>query len=365
VAEESSSSSSSSSEDGSDDGSDDDDKDEAGASWETLPLDQSTESLGVPAQGASGGKRGPAPAGPKPKAGTSVQAAAAALQGLSLGAGAGSKAAPAPAHAAPADGKKKEIFLPHIAISRESLGASGGLRGVRPRPARPVNTALSKTLLDEFTRKQAVPAYQAMLRQRSQLPAWEHKDLLLDAIRNHQVVVVSGETGCGKSTQVPQFVLDDFLQQGRGSECNILVTQPRRISAIGVADRVASERADRLGQSVGYQIHLENKMSKATRILFCTTGILLRKLEGSLSAGADRADTGIDSISHIIVDEVHERSLESDFLLMVLRELLRTRKDLKVILMSATLNANLFADYFGNGVPAVHIPGRTFPVKVG
>lgn len=129
-------------------------------------------------------------------------------------------------------------------------------------------------------------------------------------------------------------------------------TQPRRISAIGVAERVAAERVERIGNVVGYQIRLESKMSSSTRLLFCTTGILLRRLE---------SDPDLTDVTHVIVDEVHERSEESDFLLMILRDLVRRKKDLRILLMSATLNANLFAGYFGS-VPVIDIPGRTFPV---
>lgn len=132
----------------------------------------------------------------------------------------------------------------------------------------------------------------------------------------------------------------------------IICTQPRRLSAIGVAERVAAERCERIGNIVGYQIRLENKISKATRLTFCTTGILLRRLQ---------SDPMLQTVSHIIIDEVHERSEESDFLLLILKDLLKKRKDLRVILMSATLNAKLFSDYFGY-VPVLEIPGRTFPV---
>ena len=118
-------------------------------------------------------------------------------------------------------------------------------------------------------------------------------------------------TGCGKSTQVPQYILDDWMvNASENRHCNIVCTQPRRISAMGVAERVAAERNEKVGNVVGYQIRLESKTSAMTRLLFCTTGILLRRLE---------SDTELGLVTHVIVDEVHERSEESDFLLMILK----------------------------------------------
>lgn len=127
-----------------------------------------------------------------------------------------------------------------------------------------------------------------------------------------QIVVISGMTGCGKSTQVPQYILDDWMVNTKGGSphCNVICTQPRRISAMGVAERVASERNEKVGNVVGYQIRLESKTSAMTRLLFCTTGILLRRLE---------SDPDMALVTHVIVDEVHERSEESDFLLMILK----------------------------------------------
>ena len=113
------------------------------------------------------------------------------------------------------------------------------------------------------------------------------------------------------------------------------------------------ERIEKPGEVVGYQIRLESKMSERTRLMFCTTGILLRRLEG---------EPDLNDVTHIIVDEVHERSEESDFLLMILRDTLKRRPDLRVVLMSATVNANLFSSYFNN-CPVLEIPGRTFPVQ--
>lgn len=209
-------------------------------------------------------------------------------------------------------------------------------------------------LCSKFMEKTKNPKYLSMLSFRRSLPAFNKMTEIIEAVRNNQVVIISGETGCGKSTQVPQFLLDDWLINRKdGEHFEIICTQPRKISAIGVSERVAAERAERIGETVGYQIRLESKMSQYTRLLFCTTGILLRRLE---------REPLIDSITHVIIDEVHERSEESDFLLFILKDILHQRPSLKIILMSATLNAQLFSSYFG-GVPVIEIPGRTYPVE--
>ncbi|XP_063894558.1 putative ATP-dependent RNA helicase DHX57 [Helicoverpa armigera] len=213
-----------------------------------------------------------------------------------------------------------------------------------------------KEIAKRWLEKRDNDMYNRMMSGRRKLPAWKKKNEILNTIKKSQVVVISGETGCGKSTQVPQYILDNWLEnfdKDGGDHVEIICTQPRRISAIGVADRVAEERVEKTGQVVGYQIRLESKVSSKTRLTFCTTGILLRRLE---------YDPQLKSVTHILVDEVHERSEESDFLLLILRDLIKVRKDLTVILMSATLNADLFSDYFDK-VPVLEIPGRTFPVE--
>ncbi|KIJ66186.1 hypothetical protein HYDPIDRAFT_174355 [Hydnomerulius pinastri MD-312] len=193
-------------------------------------------------------------------------------------------------------------------------------------------------------------AYKDTLASRKRLPAFSAKDEFLGALEKHRVVVVVGETGCGKTTQLPQFILDSLITAGRGSIASIVVTQPRRISAISVAARVSSERGD--DGSVGYAIRGENKQDKRTKLLFCTTGVLLRRLG---------MGDNLDNITHVVVDEVHERSVDGDFLLLELRELLATHKTLKVVLMSATINHETFVKYFNNA-PMLSIPGFTHPV---
>ncbi|KAL7133628.1 hypothetical protein ABFS83_12G154800 [Erythranthe nasuta] len=193
----------------------------------------------------------------------------------------------------------------------------------------------------------------AMLAFREKLPAFKVKADFLKAVAENQVLVVSGETGCGKTTQLPQFILEEEISSLRGASCSMICTQPRRISAISVAARISSERGEKIGETVGYQIRLESKRSAQTRLLFCTTGVLLRQLV---------QDPYLTGITHLLVDEIHERGMNEDFLLIILRDVLPRRPDLRLILMSATINADLFSKYFANA-PTIHIPGLTFPVK--
>ncbi|XP_048582367.1 ATP-dependent DNA/RNA helicase DHX36 isoform X2 [Nematostella vectensis] len=197
--------------------------------------------------------------------------------------------------------------------------------------------------------------YNEMQKFREKLPSYQMKKEILGLISTNQVVVISGETGCGKTTQVAQFILDDAIQCGNGSLCRIACTQPRRISAISVAERVAIERGEQCGGgSVGYQIRLESRLPRSRgSIIYCTTGVLQRWLV---------SDPFLKSTSHVIIDEIHERDLMSDFLLIIIRDLLPRRPDLKLVLMSATLNAEIFSTYFGK-CPMLHIPGFTYPVK--
>ena len=207
-----------------------------------------------------------------------------------------------------------------------------------------------------WSSKVSTSSYQHMLTSRMSLPIWNFKNELLDIIMDNQVVIICGETGCGKSTQVPAFILEHELSGGR--RCKVYCTEPRRISAISLARRVSEELGERKGDVgtfrslVGFAIRLESNFTSQTRLVYATTGIVMRMLEGS---------DDLEDITHLVLDEVHERSIDSDFLLIVLRKLLKRRLDLKVILMSATVNAERFSNYLG-GAPIVNVPGRTFPV---
>ncbi|KAL8653236.1 MAG: hypothetical protein Q9210_002216 [Variospora velana] len=208
-----------------------------------------------------------------------------------------------------------------------------------------------------WSHKSNTPSFSSMLQHRKCLPIWTFKDEILQTMSMHSVIIICGETGCGKSTQVPSFILEHELS--RGMACKVYCTEPRRISAISLARRVSEELGERkseVGTSrslIGYAIRLESRLVRETRLVYATTGIVIRMLESD----------GLQEITHLILDEVHERSLESDFLLIVLRRLLVKRPSLKVVLMSATVDAAKFQRYF-NGAPILTVPGRTFPVEI-
>ncbi|EFA08093.1 Dosage compensation regulator-like Protein [Tribolium castaneum] len=216
------------------------------------------------------------------------------------------------------------------------------------------DATLNQSLYEDFLQKQSSPKYMNMIAKRTKLPAFNMKDEILKVIDENQVVVISGETGCGKTTQVAQFILDDFLQKQKGSVCKVLCTQPRRISAIAVAQRVAEERGEELGHSVGYHIRMERRPPRDRgSICFCTTGVVLKIME---------SDASLSWVSHLILDEIHERDVMSDFILALIKKIKAKRSDLKIILMSATLNSEKFSKYYDNA-PHLNIPGFTYPVQ--
>uniref|UniRef100_A0A8C3JIC4 ATP-dependent RNA helicase DHX29 n=1 Tax=Calidris pygmaea TaxID=425635 RepID=A0A8C3JIC4_9CHAR len=210
-----------------------------------------------------------------------------------------------------------------------------------------------------FKKLQSSSRYQRLLKERQELPVFKHKYSIVETLKKHRVVVVAGETGSGKSTQVPHFLLEDLLLDEGSTKCNIVCTQPRRISAVSLATRVCEELGCESGPGgknslCGYQIRMESRTGEATRLLYCTTGVLLRKLQ---------EDGLLSSISHVIVDEVHERSVQSDFLLVILKEILHKRSDLHLILMSATVDSEKFSSYFSH-CPILRISGRSYPVEI-
>ncbi|MGZ4718452.1 MAG: ATP-dependent RNA helicase HrpA, partial [Acidimicrobiales bacterium] len=183
-----------------------------------------------------------------------------------------------------------------------------------------------------------------------QLPVSQRRDEIADAIRDHQVVIVAGETGSGKTTQLPKIC----MELGRGVEGMIGHTQPRRLAARTVADRIAEELGVELGGAIGFAVRFTDKVGDATLVKLMTDGILLAELQ------RDRLLSAYDTI---IVDEAHERSLNIDFILGYLAQLLPRRPDLKVIITSATIETDRFSAHFG-GAPVIEVTGRTFPVEL-
>src|SRR6202167_3211091 len=183
-----------------------------------------------------------------------------------------------------------------------------------------------------------------------ELPVSQRKDEILRAIRDHQVVIIAGETGSGKTTQIPKIC----LELGRGVAGQIGHTQHRRLAARTVAERIAEELGSPLGETVGYQVRFTDVSADDTLVKLMTDGILLAAL------ARDRTLSRYDTL---IIDEAHERSLNIDFILGYLRELLPQRPDLKVIITSATIDPERFAAAFG-GAPIVEVSGRTYPVEV-
>jgi ATP-dependent helicase HrpA len=183
----------------------------------------------------------------------------------------------------------------------------------------------------------------------AELPVSQRKDEIAQAIRDHQVVVIAGETGSGKTTQIPKIC----LELGRGVDGQIGHTQPRRLAARTVAERIAEELGSPLGEAVGYQVRFTDVSARDTLVKLMTDGILLNELA---------RDRDLRRYDTLIIDEAHERSLNIDFILGCLRQLLPRRPDLKVIITSATIDPERFAAAFG-GAPIVEVSGRTYPVE--
>lgn len=186
--------------------------------------------------------------------------------------------------------------------------------------------------------------------QRESLPAFAARYDILRLLRENQIIIVVGETGSGKTTQLAQYLHEEGYSKNGMIGC----TQPRRVAAMSVAKRVSEEMGVKLGMEVGYCIRFEDCTSDKTKIKYMTDGILLREL---------LKDPELDHYSVVIMDEAHERSLHTDLLMGLLRKVLGTRRDLRLIITSATMNSDKFSAFFGS-VPVYRIPGRTFPVQV-
>ncbi|KAL4227796.1 negative regulation of nuclear-transcribed mRNA catabolic process [Mactra antiquata] len=199
----------------------------------------------------------------------------------------------------------------------------------------------------DFQQKQKFNKLKKVKSDQENLPIYQYKSEIVDMIRDNQVVVIAGDTGCGKSTQVPQYLLQAGFKK-------IACTQPRRIACVSLSKRVGYETLNEYGTDVAFQVRFEKTKTQNTKILFLTEGLLLRQMT---------SDSLLSMYDVIVIDEVHERHIHTDFLLGVLQCLIHHRSDVKVILMSATINIHLFSDYF-HDAPVLKVPGRLYPIEM-
>jgi ATP-dependent helicase HrpA len=241
-----------------------------------------------------------------------------------------------------------ELMLSDAGRLARRIDRARGLRdeAVQAKAVQELADDIARAARKVTTRRASVPA----ISYPAELPVSQRKDDIAATIRDHQVVIVAGETGSGKTTQLPKIC----LELGRGVAGQIGHTQPRRIAARTVAERVAEELSTPLGDVVGYKVRFTDKSSDSTLVKLMTDGILLNEI------GSDRDLLRYDTL---IIDEAHERSLNIDFILGYLRQLLPRRPDLKVIITSATIDPERFSQHFG-GAPIVEVSGRTYPVEV-
>ena len=226
--------------------------------------------------------------------------------------------------------------------------------GARSRSDRPHRPSKRQHAQRAAARQAARAGLDIAITYPAELPVTEHRDEIAEAIRAHQVVIIAGETGSGKTTQIPKIC----LELGYGITGLIGHTQPRRIAARAVAARLADELGQELGAGIGYQVRFTSQVADATRVKVMTDGILLAELQH---------DRKLRDYEVIIIDEAHERSLNIDFLLGSLARLLPTRPDLKVIITSATIDPESFAEHFASAdgpAPIISVSGRTYPVEV-
>ncbi|AGO12446.1 AaceriAER094Cp [[Ashbya] aceris (nom. inval.)] len=238
-------------------------------------------------------------------------------------------------------------------LRNSTSNSPGGNIKKRSNARKPLNEAQMKHIKEDYKARIKSVTFGEMVKVRAKLPAWNKQEVITNMVLKNDVVLVTGETGSGKSTQVVQFLLDHLMKVEEDFGVKIICTQPRRISAIGLAERVSDERTTQCGGEVGYVIRGTNKTTSATRITFMTTGILVRILQG---------DTTFLNNAIVVIDEVHERSVDTDLIVIMLKNLLGKIPGLKIILMSATVNVDVFKTYFKD-LKTCHIEGRTFPVQ--
>ncbi|GMR41779.1 hypothetical protein PMAYCL1PPCAC_11974, partial [Pristionchus mayeri] len=198
--------------------------------------------------------------------------------------------------------------------------------------------------------------YWDIYQKRVQLPVHEYKEKFMETLHNNQCMTLVGETGSGKTTQIPQWAVEYVRRESlrTGMKKLVACTQPRRVAAMSVATRVAEEMDVQLGQEVGYSIRFEDCVSAQTLLKYCTDGMLLREAMNCPL---------LDNYGVLILDEAHERTLATDILMGLIKEIVRQRKDIKIVVMSATLDSGKFQNYF-ESCPLMTVPGRTFPVEI-
>lgn len=189
---------------------------------------------------------------------------------------------------------------------------------------------------------------------REKLPIFKHRREILNMYNSSQVMIVESNTGSGKSTQIPQYILEQASENKL--PCRIIVAEPKRLCATTLAGRVSFERGEMIGSTVGYQIRLESKVSPTSNLIYVTNGVILRMLMSG------KPEEFFNGITTLIIDEVHERDKFSDFVLLCARKFMSLNENLKVIIMSATIQSETFSQYF-NGCPVFKLEGRSFEVK--
>ena len=266
----------------------------------------------------------------------------------------------------------REVGLPDEAEELLPDDDIGNFRGMlTPATTSPRDRAARNAELSDWLEQfRTHPAFEWSRKVKEHLPIIRARKEVLDQVKNHSFSIIIGATGCGKTTQTPQILLEDAIQDERGESCQIICTQPRRIAAMSIAERVAAERNEALQDSVGYHVrHKARLPRKRGSITYCTNGILLRVLQyGGVEI--------LNDVSYLIIDEVHERSIELDFLMILVKRYVEQRRRAgksapKVVLMSATVNAELFTKYFERTLedgkliscPSLSIPGRLYPVE--
>lgn len=245
---------------------------------------------------------------------------------------------------------KDRAMTPELQMVHHDAGEFSGL--IRHKTTAEQAKNLENGKVNPFTGLDYTPKYIDILKIRRELPVHAQRDEFLKIYQENQIMVFVGETGSGKTTQIPQFVLFDEMPHLLNTQ--VACTQPRRVAAMSVAQRVAEEMDVKLGEEVGYSIRFENKTSPKTILKYMTDGMLLREA---------MEDHDLKRYSCIILDEAHERTLATDILMGLLKQVVQRRPDLKIIIMSATLDAEKFQHYF-NDAPLLAVPGRTYPVDI-